>query len=160
MARRSKRAESRAPAEEKAATAVLWKGKPSAAAFFQLYVMGILAVLLSLAWPVLLLISVPACAILFALSVAIRRAYTFEMTDAWARLEFRFWATRDEQVPLSRVTDVVGEQDFVGRALHYGTVRFDTAGTPYPGLKFWGLADHRKVLALAREAIERAPKKS
>lgn len=107
-----------------------------------------------------LLVSVPLCIALFFMAFAIQRAYTFILTDKRAHLEFKFWRTRTEDAWFENVVNIVSDQDFAGRVFKYGTVRFVTAGTPYGGVKFWGVQGHSNVLSRAEEAKHAASSRS
>jgi len=83
-------------------------------------------------------------------------AYTFTLTDTYVSVEYRLITAYRLEAPLAKITDVMVEQDPMGRLLGYGTVRLSTAGTGFPGLRLIGLRDPWVVRKIIVEAVEKA----
>ncbi|KXB01656.1 hypothetical protein AKJ41_00760 [candidate division MSBL1 archaeon SCGC-AAA259O05] len=141
----------------------IWRKKPVLRAFYPFYLVGALALgctavaELSLPlplWTVGLL--VPLSFFVIALPFALRLAWTFTLTGKEAKSEFRLWVGRSRNAPLDKVTDVVAEQGPIARLLGFGSIRMDTAGTPFPGVKFWGIDNPFQIEKKAREAVDDA----
>lgn len=142
---------------------VLWRGKPVLLAFFYLLLAGGMAVLTGLiaviAIPstltaIVFAVAVVFCAAMFLLAEAVRRAHTFVLTNQRIRSEFRFWATSVQEAPLRTITNVSVFQDLVARVFGFGTIRADTAGTPFPGVVFFGVRDFSGVHENIRRAVD------
>lgn len=138
---------------------VKWSGRPTLAAFWPFYFTGALALLLAIAVEAVLPLPllawgaiVPFAALMALLPLLFQRAWKFTVTDREAKSTFEFWVRRVEEAPLERVTNVVGEQGAIGRLLGFGAVRVDTAGTPFPGVSFWGIREPFEVAENIREA--------
>lgn len=127
---------------------VMWTGKPSLWAFYGFYVVGVL-VLVSTAGvaslfqihPWVLGVIPLFVAGMFLLPLRFQKAWTFTLTDRSISSEFCLWVRRQRTAPLQQVTNVAVDQGFVGRLLGFGDVRADTAGTPFMGVRFWGVRD-------------------
>jgi len=63
-------------------------------------------------------------------------------------------AVRVDEAPFEKVTNVVVEQDVVGRIFGFGDVRFDTDGTAFKGVK-----NPVEVKRRVEEALEKAARK-
>jgi len=100
---------------------------------------------------------VGAC--LFILAIFLSLSYRYVVTERALRKEYSFFARSREEVPLERITDVVVSQDVVGRALGFGNVRADTAGTAYMGISFIGVEDPYGYAETVRKAVENAKKR-
>lgn len=131
---------------------VLWTGKPSLWAFYGFYVVGILVIVSTAGvaslfqLPLWVLGIMPLfVAGMFLLPLRFQKAWTFTLTDRSISSEFCFWVRRQRTAPLQQVTNVTVDQGFVGRLLGFGDVRADTAGTPFMGVRFWGVRDPLRV---------------
>jgi uncharacterized membrane protein YdbT with pleckstrin-like domain len=100
---------------------------------------------------------VGAC--LFLLALFLSLSYRYVVTEDSLRKEYFFFATSREEVPLDSVTNVVVYQDIVGKALGFGTVRADTAGTAYMGISFIGVEDPYCCAETIRKAVRNARKR-
>jgi len=123
---------------------VLWRGKPALRAFWPLYFCAFLALLCSIPWPVLFLVSVPFALLAHSLAVLLRRATDYLVTNRRVRREFRFWITRAKEVWLDKRTDVLVRQDAVQRALGIGDVWVFTPFA-FGGVRLWGLEEFDRV---------------
>jgi uncharacterized membrane protein YdbT with pleckstrin-like domain len=132
---------------------VIWTGKPTVLAFYEGLAVGGLLLAISIA---LLAVPFPAVSRLSAVGMAfgalvvvltLLRAYAniYTITSRRVCREYRLWAVAVEEAPLEKVTNVVVEQDVVGRAFGFGTVRADTAGTRFGGIIFRGVKKPREV---------------
>lgn len=144
---------------------VVWTGKPTVLAFYEGLAVGVLLLAVSIA---LLAVPFPPVSRLSAIVVAfgvlvvvltILRAYanTYTITSRRVCREYRLWAVAIEEAPLEKVTNVVVEQDVVGRVLGFGTVRANTAGTTFRGVVFRGVKNPRKVKEHIVEATGTLP---
>lgn len=127
---------------------VMWTGKPSLWAFYGFYVVGVLVLVSTIGvaslfpLPLWVLGVIPLfVAGMFLLPLRFQKSWTFILTDRSISSEFCFWVRRRSSAPLQQVTNVTVDQGFVGRLLGFGDVRADTAGTPFMGVKFWGVRD-------------------
>lgn len=141
----------------------IWRKRPALRAFYPFYLVGALALgctavaELSLPLPLWTIgLLVPLSFFVIALPFALRLAWTFTLTGKEAKSEFRLWVGRSRNAPLDKVTDVVAEQGPIARLLGFGSVRMDTAGTPFPGVKFWGIDNPFQIEKKAREAVDDA----
>lgn len=139
-----------------------WEGRPSLFAFYPFYVVGVLILVCTVVWELefsipLWLVGVlaPFLVAMFFLPVVFQLAWKFEMTESEARAKFKLWVGRSKTAPLDKVMDVVTRQGVVARLLNFGSVRLDTAGTPFPGVKFWGVRNpfevEKKVRGIVNE---------
>jgi len=141
----------------------IWEGSPELAAFYGFYVIGGLALALTVVvaatlglllwvWGAVL----PFCSAMFILPILFQRAWRFTVTDWIVRSEFNFFMHRRSEAPLRKITDIVVNQGFIDRLLRIGEVRFDTAGTLFPGVSFWGVRDPTSVAEEIRHRVLRA----
>ena len=143
---------------------VLWRGKPTVLAFYDMLAGGAFIMLVGgvsarlspfkpLAY--LGLLGVAVGGVVVALAFMLSRAYTYMVYVDRLRREYRFVASSVEEVPVEAVTNTIVLQDVVGRIFNFGTVRIDTAGTPYPGMIFKGVKNpeepYRVISRLLRE---------
>ena len=142
---------------------VIWEGSPNLAAFYGFYVVGGLALALAAVvaanlglplwtWGIVL----PFCSAMFLLPLLFQRAWRFAVTSWAVRSEFSLFVHRRSEAPLRKITDIVVNQGFIDRLLRIGEVRFDTAGTPFPGVSFWGVRDPSEVAEKIRRMVLRA----
>lgn len=143
---------------EERESAPIWEGGPSLRAFYPFYLVGSLALacttVAALALPLPLWAIgalVPLSLFIIALPFALQPAWTFTLTERAARSRFRLWVGKSKSAPLDKVTDTSVEQGPLARLLGFGSVRIDTAGTPFPGVKFWGVEEPFRL----RDMIER-----
>lgn len=139
---------------------VKWEGRPSLPAFYPFYLVGALTLACAVFWGLrfsapLWIVGVlaPFLVLMFALPLVLQLAWKFEVTEAEARSKFRLWVGKAKTAPLDRVTDVVSEQGVVARLFSFGTVRLDTAGTPFSGVRFWGVKRPFEVEGKVREVM-------
>lgn len=122
---------------------VVWRGKPTVLAFYDVLVGGfmLIAVSAAVAWllPWLSLVGAACGAVLVLVAFAKAQANTYTVTGKVVRREYRFVAVRIDEAPLEKVTDTVVVQGLVGRVLGFGDIRFDTAGTTFAGVEFKGV---------------------
>lgn len=125
---------------------VIWRGAPELKAFYGFYATGVLILILTAiisgtlglplwVWGIVL----PFCSVMFTLPFFFQQAWHFTVTDRAVRSEFNLWVRRAREAPLRQITNVVVNQGFVDRLLRIGEIRLDTAGTPFPGVSFWGV---------------------
>ncbi|MBC7218617.1 MAG: PH domain-containing protein [Hadesarchaea archaeon] len=141
----------------------IWEGSPELAAFYGFYVAGVLAlaltatVALTLGLPLWVFgLVLPFCSAMFILPLFFQRAWRFVVTSSVVRSEFSFFVRHRSEAPLRKVTDIVVNQNFIDRLLHIGEVRFDTAGTLFLGVSFWGVKDPLGVAEKIRNIVLRA----
>jgi uncharacterized membrane protein YdbT with pleckstrin-like domain len=130
----------------------IWEGSPELVAFYGFFAVGILTLILTVvvagtlglplwAWG----IALPFCSAMFTLPLLFQRAWRFTVSDRGVRSEFNLWVRRAREAQLGEVTDLVIDQGFVDRLLRIGEIRFDTAGTFFQGVSFWGVRDPFEV---------------
>jgi len=147
---------------------ILWEGRRTVKSFYDMIFCGSLLLVVSILVPSLLALPgiqyfslfgllVGAC--LFILALLLSLSYRYIVTERALRKEYSFLARSREEVPLDRITDVVVSQDIVGRALGFGNVRADTAGTAYMGISFIGVEDPYGCAETIRRAVENAKKR-
>lgn len=131
---------------------VRWEGKPTLAAFYHFYLVG--ALLLGTTSmitastsipPIIFGVTIPFACLMFVLPLLFQRAWNFTLTSERVESSFTLWVRRRREAPLEKITNIVVNQGVIGRLLGFGSVRIDTAGTPFPGVKFWGVRDPLKV---------------
>ncbi len=140
---------------------VVWSGKPKVIAFYDALIGGIILIAVSaalLATPLSAIVWLPAlgmvCGFVLILIAFIKAwANSYVVTEKCVRREYRFVAVKVDEAPLNMVTNVVVEQDVVGRIFGFGDVRFDTAGTAFSGVLFKGVADPDEVKKLVAERL-------
>ena len=141
---------------------VLQRWHPTLAYFWPLPAAGMLCLVLALVvglsllgrWALLFIaLAVAFCTLSIALARYLVGCYTFILTDRRIREEFRLWVVDVREAPLGRVTNVTVFQDFVGRVLNFGSVRVDTAGTPFPGVLFRGVRDPLRVQKIIQGVV-------
>ena len=144
---------------------VLWEGRRSVKSFYDMILCGSLLIVVSAAAPLSLslpgieifaLAGMLAGASLLLLAFFLSLSYRYMVTEDSLRKEYYFFAWLREEVPLESVTDVVVFQDLAGRALGFGTVRADTAGTAYMGISFVGVEDPYGCAEAIRRAAGKA----
>ena len=148
---------------------MIWSEKPTVLAFYDGLAYGELLAAVSIAllalFPGTPYWWVPALGLaLAALTVAfsfVRAwAYTYTLTEEKLRREYRILVSYTEEVPLRQVTNILVEQDVVGRLLGFGAIRADTAGTAYGGIIFRGIRNLDEALKVISEAKKAADKTS
>lgn len=141
---------------------VLQRWHPTVAYFWPLPAAGVLCLVLALVVGPFLLaewalpfiaLAVAFCTFSIAFTRYLVGYYTFILTDRRIREEFRLWVVDVREAPLTRVTNVTVFQDFVGRVLNFGSVRVDTAGTPFPGVLFRGVREPLRVQEIIQGAV-------
>lgn len=141
----------------------VWRGRPTLKAFYPFYLIACLAVVSATAvyltcslplWSVGVLI--PFVGGMVVLPLIFQKAWAFTVTDEEVTSGFHLVVGRSKNVPLDKVTDVVARQGIIGRLLDFGIVRIDTAGTPFPGVRFWGVEDPFVVEKTIRRVIRDA----
>lgn len=150
------------PSGEGAEGTVFWIGKPTILAFYDALAGGALLIIVSallhampLPWAaVLSAVGVASGLLLVSFAFAKARANTYVVTDKCVRRQYRFVAVKVEEAPLEKITNIVLEQDVVGRALGFGDIRFDTAGTPFAGVLFKGVKNPAEVKRLIDEKVK------
>jgi len=146
---------------------ILWEGKRCLKSFYDMILCGALLIIVRC---LTLLLKIPgieyfvlfgmlAGASLFLLALFLSLSYRYVITEDLLRKEYCFFASSREEVPLESVTNIVVYQDVIGRALDFGTVRADTAGTPYMGISFVGVKDPYECANLVRRVVRNARKK-
>lgn len=140
---------------------VKWVGRPSLFAFYPFYLVGVLALACSIVWELRFStplwiggLLAPFLVAMFFLPLVFQLAWKFEVTGAEATSTFRLWVGRSKTAPLDKVTDVVTRQGAIARLLNFGSVRLDTAGTPFPGVKFWGVRNPFEVEKKVRGVVD------
>jgi len=147
---------------------ILWEGRRTVKSFYDMIFCGSLLIVVSSLTPLFLALPgieyftlfgllVGAC--LFILPLLLSLSYRYVVTERALRKEYSFFARSREEVPLERITNVVVSQDIVGRALGFGNVRVDTAGTAYMGISFIGVEDPYGCAETIRKAVENAKKR-
>ena len=105
-------------------------------------------------------IAVAAFAAVLALSILIgfvrRMATHYTVTDRRLHIRRGILSRTEQHTTLDRVQNVETHQTLLERALHIGTVSFDTAATDYSDFKFEGVAAPRRVVAAVDRAQEAA----
>ncbi|MEM3452729.1 MAG: PH domain-containing protein [Candidatus Hadarchaeum sp.] len=145
---------------------ILWAGSPALVAFYGFYAIGALALVLTAisgaaiglplwVWGIVL----PFCSAMFILPLFFQHAWRFIVSNRVVRCEFDFLVCRSAEAPLNRITNLVVNQDIVSRLLNIGEIRFDTAGTPFPGISFWGVRSPSEVANKIRFFILEAGEK-
>ena len=147
---------------ERPSEPILWMGKPTVLAFYDALAGGalliIVSALVSMLLPFIALLSAigVVCGLLLIAFAFIKAwANTYIVTDKCVKRQYRFVAIRVEEAAFDKITDIVVEQDVVGRVLGFGDIRFDTAGTPFMGVLFKGLKHPAEVKRLVDERLRR-----
>ena len=148
---------------------MIWSEKPTVLAFYDGLACGELLAAASIAiyalfpatpywWVPALGLALAALTVVFSFVRA--WAYTYTLTEENLRREYRFFVSSTEEVPLRQVTNILVEQDVVGRLLSFGAIRADTAGTAYGGIIFRGIRNLDKAFKAMSEAKKAADKTS
>lgn len=142
-------------------SSLIWRGKPTLEAFYPFYLVGALSAgtgttaELAFALPLWTLgILVPFVALMIASPLAFQAAWSFTVTETEVRRDFRLFIGRSKSAPIDKVTDVTARQGAIGRLFGFGTVRVDTAGTPFPGVEIWGVGDPFAIERAIRGVVE------
>jgi len=90
-----------------------------------------------------LMIFIPILIIVFAYHIALRRSYTFYITNERVILEGGILLRKIKSVPYHKITDVSIVQNIIERMLGISSLHVHTAGTGYqfPEIKFFSLAN-------------------
>jgi uncharacterized membrane protein YdbT with pleckstrin-like domain len=137
--------------------------RPRLASFYPILIAGILAALVGLlsllfnpaGWSAALFaVGIAFGGVMWVLAAALCRAHTYILTNRRVRDEFRFWVARARDAPFYMLTNLSTFQDLFGRIFNFGDVRFDTAGTPFPGVRFRGVRDPYAVEREVRKAVD------
>ena len=147
---------------------ILWEGRRTVKSFYDMIFCGSLLIVASSLTPLFLalagiqyfsLFGLLVGAFLFLLAIFLSLSYRYVVTERALRKEYSFFARSREEVPLDRITNVVVSQDIVGRALGFGNVRADTAGTAYMGISFIGVEDPYGCAETIRRVVENVKKR-
>ncbi|MBO3809754.1 MAG: PH domain-containing protein [Candidatus Brockarchaeota archaeon] len=144
---------------------VLWSGKPTVLAFYDVLVGGALLIVVS----ALVFTSLPFTGLLSAIGVVcgfllIALAFvnawanTYIVADRCVRRRYSFVAVRVEEAVFDKITNTVSEQGVVGRIFGFGDIRFDTAGTLFMGVLFKGVRNPAEVKRLVDEGLKELEK--
>ena len=139
---------------------VAWTGRPCIQAFWGYYVVAGLLLGLSI-WVAIFSRNLPplistvglalssagivAGCLLAFLAFLLVYANKYEVADGSVRRIFKLMAVKVDEAPIEQITNVVTFQSVPGRILGYGHIRFDTAGTPFPGITFYGVRNPLKA---------------
>jgi uncharacterized membrane protein YdbT with pleckstrin-like domain len=145
---------------------VMAREKPTVLAFYDGLAGGAILIIISLALILTLaytlfwwfpFLGLAVGALLISLAFLNAWANTYLITDRGVRREYRLIAVEVSEIPYDRATNVVVLQDIVGRVFRFGTVRVDSAGTPFKGVVFRGV---RRPEEIRRLILEQMAKKA
>lgn len=144
----------------------VWRGKPVLWAFFPFYFVGALGAVtgtiaeLAFSLPLWTLgFLIFFVALMVTIPLPLQMAWTFAVTPREIRRDFSLFVKRSKSAPTHEATDVTASQGPIGRIFGFGTIRIDTAGTPFPGVRFWGVEDPFTVEKTVRKVIAHAAEK-